>query len=92
MATGGGGGYGGNSYSGTRQVSPVKETLKPDTEENVVEEAEDVIKNFMFQRYQEDLQEEADQEEVHNTPQIPELVHFTSNPMRFTKLSQSCFS
>ncbi|OWF49771.1 Bcl-2 homologous antagonist/killer [Mizuhopecten yessoensis] len=85
MATWDGGGGGGRWNSPdsptSRQVSPGSEiSLRPDTEENVVNQAEDVIRNFMYQRYQQDQMEE-DPETMEQTPAIPELVHFTSDPM-----------
>lgn len=66
---------------GSRQISPTSEPIIPDTEENVVDQSEDVIRNFMFQRYQEDR--ERTDEDGESTPSIPELVHFTSNPVRY---------
>ncbi|XP_060076355.1 bcl-2 homologous antagonist/killer-like [Ylistrum balloti] len=86
MATWDGGGGGGGRWNSpdsptSRQVSPGSEaSVRPDTEENVVNQAEDVIRNFMYQRYQQEQMEE-DPETMEQTPAIPELVHFTSDPM-----------
>lgn len=84
MATWDGGG-GGEWHSPdspiSRQVSPGSEvSVRPDTEENVVSQAEDVIRNFMYQRYQQDQMEE-DPDAAEQTPAIPELMHFTTDPM-----------
>ncbi|XP_078000122.1 bcl-2 homologous antagonist/killer-like [Glandiceps talaboti] len=49
--------------------------LPPDTEENVQEQAEGIVRNFMFQRFQQEFQ--ADSE----TPSVPELQGFTTNPL-----------
>ncbi|XP_006812549.1 bcl-2 homologous antagonist/killer-like [Saccoglossus kowalevskii] len=49
--------------------------LPPDTEENVSEQAEGIIRNFMFQRFQTDFQQDSE------TPSVPEFQGFTTNPL-----------
>lgn len=68
--------------SDVRQIPTPSEQMTPDTEENVIDEAEDVIRNFIFESYQHQLVEEVDTLDS-TTPQVPELCAFTSDPMRF---------
>lgn len=68
--------------SDVRQIPSPSEQMTPDTEENVIDEAEDVIRNFIFESYQHQLTEEVDTLDS-STPQVPELCAFTSDPMRF---------
>ncbi|KAJ8314785.1 hypothetical protein KUTeg_006935 [Tegillarca granosa] len=64
-----------------RQISPNRDQqpLPPDTEENVCAQAEDVVKNFLFNRYRQDIQSDSDS--GCETPAVPELMNFTSDPM-----------
>ena len=65
----------------TQQLpSPHHEPLPPDTVDHVVDQAEDVVRNFMYQRYQQELMNPGREGET--TPQVPELVNFTSDPLR----------
>uniref|UniRef100_K1P6Q7 Putative Bcl-2-like protein antagonist/killer 2 n=1 Tax=Magallana gigas TaxID=29159 RepID=K1P6Q7_MAGGI len=66
--------------SDVRQIPSPSEQMTPDTEENVIDEAEDVIRNFIFESYQHQLVEEVDTLDS-TTPQVPELCAFTSDPM-----------
>ncbi|KAK3097916.1 hypothetical protein FSP39_014424 [Pinctada imbricata] len=59
--------------------SPSQEPLPPDTVDHVVDQAEDVLKNFIYERYQKDLLEEKNVGE--STPPAPELVTFTTDPL-----------
>lgn len=66
--------------SDVRQIPSPSEQMTPDTEENVIDEAEDVIRNFIFESYQHQLVEEVDTLDS-TTPDVPELCAFTSDPM-----------
>lgn len=67
--------------SDVRQIpSPNTETMTPDTEENVIDEAEDVIRNFIYESYRHQLEEDTPDS---TTPTVPELYNFTSDPMRY---------
>ena len=83
----GGSGTGGGGRipptSDVRQIpSPNSEQMTPDTEENVIDEAEDVIRNFIYESYRHQLEEEVDVRDS-VTPSVPELCNFTSDPMRY---------
>ncbi|XP_022105981.1 bcl-2 homologous antagonist/killer-like isoform X2 [Acanthaster planci] len=56
------------------------ERLSPDTEDNVVEQTESIVRNYMFIRYQTDLQSEESELAI-ATPRIPEFQCFTANPL-----------
>ncbi|XP_070542968.1 bcl-2 homologous antagonist/killer-like [Ptychodera flava] len=57
--------------------------LPPDTEENVQEQAEGIVRNFMFQRFQQEFQQD------NETPSVPELQGFTTNPLSSTCLTHT---
>lgn len=62
-----------------RQIpSPNSEQMTPDTEENVIDEAEDVIRNFIYESYRHQLEEEPPDT---STPTVPELCNFTTDPV-----------
>lgn len=54
------------------------EPLMPDTEDNVVEQSESVLRNFMFQTYQRESPEQAAEAP---TPSLPEITNFTQDPL-----------
>ncbi|XP_033629113.1 bcl-2 homologous antagonist/killer-like isoform X2 [Asterias rubens] len=57
-----------------------QETLSPHNEESVTEQTESIVRNYMYQRYQTDLQSE-DSELAIATPRIPDFQCFTDNPL-----------
>ncbi|XP_038048918.1 bcl-2 homologous antagonist/killer-like isoform X2 [Patiria miniata] len=56
------------------------ERLSPDNEENVVEQTESIVRNYMYIRYQTDMQSEESELSI-ATPRIPEFRCFTANPL-----------
>lgn len=78
----GGSGSGGKKPSDMRQLSPRKGQVTPESEEQVIEETEDVVRNFLFERYTEDLSSQSDDSSTETTPQIQEFMNFTSDPLR----------
>ncbi|XP_063404985.1 bcl-2 homologous antagonist/killer-like [Mytilus trossulus] len=77
----GGSGSGGKKPSDMRQLSPRKGQVTPESEEQVIEETEDVVRNFLFERYTEDLSNQSDDSSTETTPQIQEFMNFTSDPL-----------
>lgn len=76
MATWDGRGEGKMSSKSMKQV-PSPESVQPDSEQNVCDEAEDVFKNFLYQSWRQDqIRQDFD-----NTPNVPQLTNFTADPL-----------
>ena len=56
------------------------ETLTPDTEDNVIEHTEEIVRSFMYQRLQMDMQGNRSDIAI-STPRLPEFQVNTS-PLR----------
>nr|AYC76540.1 Bcl-2 antagonist/killer protein [Perna viridis] len=72
---------GGNQPTDLRQLSPVRGQMTPESKEEVIEETEDVVRNFLFERYTEDLSSQSDDSSTEMAPQIPEFMNFTADPL-----------
>jgi hypothetical protein len=78
----GGSGDAGKSPADMRQLSPHKGQVTPEAEEKVIEETEDVVRNFLFERYTEDLSSHSDDSSTEMAPQIQEFMNYTADPLR----------
>ena len=67
--------------SSTETETETEEMLYPHDEEIVAQQTESIVRNYMYHRYQNDLQSE-DSELAIATPRIPEFQCFTENPLR----------
>ncbi|XP_074661057.1 bcl-2 homologous antagonist/killer-like [Tubulanus polymorphus] len=67
------------------QTSTIEQNLPPDTEENVSRQAEDIVRNFIYERYIHDLIDAGNTGDTEGygeqTPAMPELTNFTSDPL-----------
>lgn len=77
----GGSGDAGKSPADMRQLSPRKGQVTPEAEEKVIEETEDVVRNFLFERYTEDLSSHSDDSSTEMAPQIQEFMNYTADPL-----------
>lgn len=78
----GGSGDAGKKPTDMRQLSPRKGQVTPEAEEKVIEETEDVVRNFLFERYTEDLSSHSDDSSTEMAPQIQEFMNYTADPLR----------
>ncbi len=62
-------------------TTETQERLSSPNEASVTEQTESIVRNYMYQRYQTDLQSE-DSELAIATPRIPDFQCFTDNPLR----------
>lgn len=75
-------GSGNNRPTDMRQLSPVKGQMTPESREEVIEETEDVVRNFLFERYYEDLSSQSEDSSTESSPpQIQEFMNFTADPL-----------
>lgn len=77
----GGSGSGGYTPSDMRQLSPRKGQITPESEERVLEETEDVVRNFLFERYTEDLSSQSDDSSTETAPNVLEFMNYTADPL-----------
>ena len=61
--------------------SSVTQTVEEDTESNVIEQTESIVRNFFYQRLTMDIQDPASDVNI-STPRVPELQNFTADPLR----------
>ena len=66
--------------TGGRTTTVTEEALTPDTEDNVIEHTEEIVRSFMYQRLQMDMQSENVDVSI-STPRIPEF-QVNSSPLR----------
>lgn len=62
-------------------TSTITQTVQEDTEENVIEQTEMIVRNFFHQRLAMDMQDQTNDINI-STPGIPELQNFTADPLR----------
>ncbi|XP_011661300.1 bcl-2 homologous antagonist/killer [Strongylocentrotus purpuratus] len=61
-------------------TSTITQTVQEDTEENVIEQTEMIVRNFFHQRLAMDMQDQTNDINI-STPRIPELQNFTADPL-----------
>ena len=59
------------------------EELTPDTEENVAGQTDGIFRNFVYQMYNMDR----DEQEADDTPSVPELTAFADEPFAWVEAS-----